>query len=222
MIADLTLRWVVTLLFVVSAAECLITLVVVRHHRAAAIGHGLHLLMAVAMAVMAWPRGAALPTTGPMVVFLAATAWFVAVAALVATTAAGRLVNTYHAVMMLAMAWMYAAMNGSILPGHSVAHTGGDGAAGQAGHAGHAGHGGGGGPQAPAADMAGSTVVSEPAYISAVNWFWTVGFAVAALFWVYRYFATRRGGSMMTLAHFGTLCQAAMAAGMAIMFGVML
>lgn len=222
MIADLTLRWVVTLLFVVAAIECVLTLVVVRHHRAAAIGHSLHLLMAVAMAVMAWPRGAALPTTGPMVVFLIATLWFVSVAVLVVTTTAGRLVNGYHAVMMFAMAWMYAAMNGSILPGHSAGghhdHGGGGG-----GHAGHAGHGGGGPADMPAMEPMTHTV-SIPGYIGAMNWFWTVFFAVATVFWIYRYFVTRRsdGGSALNLAHFGTLCQAAMAAGMSIMFGVML
>ncbi|WP_422742812.1 DUF5134 domain-containing protein [Mycobacterium sp. WMMD1722] len=220
MIADLTLRWVVTLLFVVSAVECGVSLAIVRHHRAAAIGHSWHLLMAVAMAVMAWPRGASLPTTGPMVVFLAATVWFVAVTALVATTTAGRLVNAYHAVMMFAMAWMYAAMNGSILPGHSAGHTHDGGGGGHAGHAGHAGHGG--GSEMPAMDMSAPQAAVEPAYIGAVNWFWTVGFAVAAVFWVYRYFVTRRGTSAMTLEHFGTLCQAAMAAGMSIMFAVML
>lgn len=221
MIADLTLRWVVTVLFAVSAVECLVTLVVARHHRADAIGHGLHLLMSVAMAVMAWPRGAALPTTGPMLLFLAAAAWFVAVAALVATTTVGRLVNGYHAVMMLAMSWMYAVMNGTILPGHGTGHTGA--AGGHSGHGGHAGHGGGGGQEMPAVEVAGSHDISEPGYISVVNWLWTVGFAVAAVYWIYRYFATRRAGSAaMTPALFGTLCQAAAAAGMAIVFAVML
>ncbi|WBP92731.1 DUF5134 domain-containing protein [Mycolicibacterium neoaurum] len=221
MIADLTLRWVVTLLFTVAAAECILTLVVVKHHRAAAIGHGLHLLMAIAMAVMAWPRGAALPTTGPMVVFLFATVWFLAVAAVVATTAGGRLVNGYHAVMMFAMAWMYAVMNGSILPGHSTGMSTGGGHGG-GGHAGHAGHGGSGADMPAMEHSAGA--VSAPAYIDAVNWFWTVAFAGAAVFWIYRYFATRRtdGGTALNLVHFGTLCQAAMAAGMSIMFGVML
>lgn len=223
MIADLTLRWVVTLLFAVAAIECVLTLMVVRHHRAAAIGHGLHLLMAVAMAVMAWPSGAALPTAEPMVVFLFATFWFLAVAAVVSTTPGGRLVNGYHAVMMFAMAWMYAAMNGSILPGHSMGgHTdAGHGAGG--GHAGHAGHSGRGSTDMPAMEHA-ADAVSVPAYIGAVNWFWTVGFAVAAVFWIYQYFVSRRadGGAGLTLVHFGTLCQAAMAAGMSVMFGVML
>lgn len=222
MIADLTLRWVVTLLFAAAAGECLLTLVVARHHRAAAIGHGLHLLMAIAMAVMAWPRGAALPTTGPMVVFLFATVWFLAVAAVVATTAEGRLVNGYHAVMMFAMAWMYAVMNGSILPGHAAGISTGSGHGGGGGHAGHAGHGGGSSNMPAMEHSAGA--VSAPAYIDAVNWFWTVAFAVAAVFWTYRYFVTRRAdaGTTLNLVHFGTLCQAAMAAGMSIMFGVML
>ncbi|MDO3400279.1 DUF5134 domain-containing protein [Mycolicibacterium neoaurum] len=221
MIADLTLRWVVTLLFAVAAAECTLTLVVARHNRAAAIGHSLHLLMAIAMAVMAWPRGAALPTTGPMVVFLFATVWFLAVAAVVSTTAAGRLVNGYHAVMMFAMAWMYAVMNGSILPGHSTSASTGGGHGG-GGHAGHAGHGGGSTDMPAMEPSEGSD--SVPSYIDVMNWFWTVAFAVAAAFWVYRYFVTRRAdeGATLNLVHFGTLCQAAMAAGMSIMFGVML
>lgn len=54
-----------------------------------------------------------------------------------------------------------------------------------------------------------------------MNWVCTIGFALATLYWIYRYFTGRRSD-----AHpghrFGILCQVAMALGMAIMFGVML
>ncbi|OBF28058.1 DUF5134 domain-containing protein [Mycobacterium sp. ACS4331] len=192
MIADLWLRWVVTILFSLSALECGYAVAISRRRPGTATGHVLHLVMAVAMAVMAWPRGAELPTTGPMVFFTAAAAWFLAVM-LRSGGSWARLVNAYHAVMMLAMAWMYAVMNGTVLPGQATGHGGHEHAHGYA------------------------------AWIAAVNWFWTVGFAVAAVGWTHRYFAGRqRAGGRMSMAHFGTLCQAMIAAGMAIMFGVML
>ena len=72
--------------------------------------------MAIAMAVMAWPRGADLPATGPLLFFLLATAWFIA---LTLGRPGHRRANVYHAVMMLAMAWMYAVMNGGLLPASS-------------------------------------------------------------------------------------------------------
>ena len=80
MIDDLFLRWVVTALFVLSAAECVYAITAGRRQWAHTIGHLLHFVMAVVMAVMAWPRGAALPTTAPMVFFLLATIWFVVIA----------------------------------------------------------------------------------------------------------------------------------------------
>ncbi len=113
MIQDLLLRWIVTALFVISAAECGFAIAADRRSLTHVVGHSLHFVMAVAMAVMAWPRGAALPTTGPMVFFLAATVWFVVVAL---AESGHRVSNAYHASMMLAMAWMYAVMSGSLLP----------------------------------------------------------------------------------------------------------
>ncbi|BBZ34945.1 DUF5134 domain-containing protein [Mycolicibacterium confluentis] len=192
MIADLSLRWVVTILFSLSALECGYAVAISHRRPAAVVGHSLHLVMAVAMAVMAWPRGAELPTTGPMVFFAAAAAWFLTVV-LRSGGSWARLVNAYHAVMMLAMAWMYAVMNGSILPGQAAQHA----------HHEHA-H-------------------TYPTWIAAINWFWTLGFAVAAVGWTYGYFASRqRTPGRMSFVHFGILCQAMIAAGMAIMFGVML
>ena len=207
MIADLALRWVVTLLFVLSAAECVYLVVFTRAPQPGRAmwltGQVLHFIMAVAMAVMAWPQGAALPTVAPMLFFLLAAGWFIAAAIIDPDHWAA---NFYHSAMMLAMSWMYAAMNGRILPGQSLAGR-------PAGH-----HG--------ASDMTGMTMPGMadgpavvPPYIGAVNWLWTAGFAAAALWWLYR--SAVAGRSDRTAA-VGALGQAMMAAGMAIMFAVML
>ncbi|WKG01701.1 DUF5134 domain-containing protein [Mycolicibacterium sp. HK-90] len=196
MIADLALRWVVTVFFVLSAAECAYAFTRARDRPGSAVSQLLHLAMAVAMLAMAWPRGAELPTAGPTVFFLAAAVWFLA-GALRPDRAGGRLVNGYHAAMMTAMAWMYALMNGTFLTQHPEAVV-------MAGHHMHAMEHG-----AP-----------QPVWIPVVNGVLTIGFVVAAAAWLYRYFVARRQ-SPVPSAHFGTLCRAMMAAGMAIMFGVM-
>lgn len=222
MIQDLTLRWVVTLLFVLSAAECVYAIAAGRRRWPSVVGYSLHTIMAVAMAVMAWPWGADLPTVGPMVFFLLATVWFVVIAA--SGAAAGhRIVTVYHALMMLAMAWMYAVMNGRLLPGQSS----GSGEASSAGH--HAGHTDMPGmpgmdmPGMGATDTAAPSGTGYPAWIATLNWVCTVGFAIAAVFWLYRYLVARQSRSSGdTVHHLGLLSQAMMAAGMAIMFGVML
>lgn len=213
MITDPTLRWVVTILFAFSAAECAYGVVAARHRPVGLVGNLLHLAMAVAMGVMAWPWGAQLPTLAPMLFFLAGAVWFAVVALVFADSAAGRGAAAYHTAMMLAMAWMYAVMNGTVLPGR--------GAGGSA--TGHAGHQSMPGMDMSGSDMAGVQSTGSPAWVPIVNWMWTLVFALATLFWVYRYFLARRtepGGG--AAAHLGTLCQAAMAAGMAIMFAVML
>ncbi|MFN8032061.1 MAG: DUF5134 domain-containing protein [Mycobacterium sp.] len=221
MIHDLTLRWVVTLLFVLSAAECVFAIAAGHRRWTSVVTHSLHAIMAVAMAVMAWPRGADLPTTGPMVFFLLAAVWFVAVA-LTRQAAGHRIATAYHALMMLAMAWMYAVMNGRLLPGQSSGSAGGS-----TGHH-HGSHAGMDMPGMDMADMgtAGTAASSDggyPAWIATLNWVCTIGFAVAAAFWLYRYLIGRQGQSNEGVAQqLGILCQAMMAAGMAIMFGVML
>ena len=144
MIDDAALRWVVTALFVFSAAVCLRALVAGRHSAASTVSHSLHAIMAIAMAVMAWPRGAELPSRPPMLFFLAAAVWF---AVVTGRDREHRAANSYHTVMMLAMAWMYAAMGGLPLP------TAMAGPATDAGHAGHGGHGGHGGHAAGAAPV---------------------------------------------------------------------
>jgi Domain of unknown function (DUF5134) len=206
MIQEPLLRWVVTLLFVLSAAECAYALATGPRVWTHVIGQLLHFFMAVAMAVMAWPAGAALPTTAPMVLFLAATAWFVAAAI---TRVGHRAVDGYHAAMMLAMAWMYAVMGGNLRPGPD-----------QAGHESSA-------ASMPGMDMpavqAPSTAAGNLTWIDALNWLCTIGFAVAAIWWLHRYFVERRAEPHQpSHRHLGVACQAMMAAGTAIMFAVML
>ena len=116
MIQDLLLRWIVTTLFVISATECVYGIAAGRRSWTGLVGNSLHALMAIAMAVMAWPRGADLPATGPLLFFLLAAAWFIA---LTLGRPGHRRANAYHAGMMLAMAWMYAVMNGGLLPASS-------------------------------------------------------------------------------------------------------
>ena len=211
MIQDVGLRWVVTLLFVFSAAVCVRGMVAGRHSPASLISHSLHALMAIAMAVMAWPRGAELPTRTPMTFFFVAALWF----AVVTVRSAGhRVANAYHTLMMLAMSWMYAAMVGLTLrSGKSDSMPGMPGMPDMPpspGHAGHAGDGAGGHGGSDSLDWVGT-----------LNWVCTIGFGVATAFWLYRLITARLGpsDSVRTL---GILCQLAMAAGMAIMFGVML
>lgn len=159
--------------------------------------------MLKAMVVMAWPWGAGLPAAGPILFFLAAAGWFVF------CTLVGvgqRAMNVYHAAMMLAMAWMYTVMSGAIL-GYVA-----DGVDPGIGHDGH--HGGHAMP-----DVETSTGWVS-AWIAGLNWLCAIGFAVAALWWIYMCCA--RGRVQPAIPVLGTACQAMIAAGMSIMFAVML
>lgn len=214
MIQDMTLRWVVTLLFVFSAAVCVQAIMANRHSLANLISHSLHAIMAIAMAVMAWPRGAEIPSRGPMIFFAIAALWFLVVTM---RTAGHRGANVYHTLMMLAMAWMYAAMGGLPLRRASdsmASMPGMDGAGGNAGHGGHSGHAGHSAQVQSGADPA--------AWVGVLNWVCVVGFAVASVYWLYRFVTARlqpsTDGSGSSV---GILCQLAMAAGMGIMFAVM-
>jgi hypothetical protein len=208
-IQDLFLRWTVTSLFVISATDCLYAIAASRHSWTGFVGNSLHALMAIAMAVMAWPHGAGLPATGPSSFFLLATVWFIA---LTLGRPGHRRANVYHAVMMLAMAWMYAVMSGGLLPASSdVASAG--------GHHGSS--------SVPAMNMpvtdAAPDATGTPPVITGLNWFFTIGFAVAGVCWLSWLFV-RRGTEPFpsSRVQFGIAAQAMMAAGMAIMFAVML
>lgn len=214
MIDDLALRWIITILFAASIAGYVYVLAAQYDRWTCTVNHLFHLAMSVAMIVMAWPAGMGLPTVGPMVFFLLAAVWFALTPGWVSPGIPQRLINSYHAVKMTAMAWMYAVMSGS-LPG-------------QTGHS--SGHNMSGAPGMSMAgmDMAGpemSSTAAEPGWMTTVNWIAAVGFAAAALFWLHRYFGERRTDPVShtaRLARLGSLCQAVMAAGAAVMFAVLL
>jgi Domain of unknown function (DUF5134) len=208
-IHDLFLRWIVTAFFVISATEYVYGIAAGRHSWTGFVGNSLHALMAIAMAVMAWPRGADLPATGPLLFFLLASVWFIA---LTLGRPGHRRANVYHAVMMAAMAWMYAVMSGGVLPASSDAASAG-------GHHGSS--------AMPGMNMsvtfAAPDATGTPPVITGLNWFFTIGFAVAGACWLLWLFV-RRGTEPFpsSRVQFGIAAQVMMAAGMAIMFAVML
>lgn len=209
-IGGLVLRWIVTVFFGVSIAGYVYILVAQRGRRTCTVNHVLHLVMSAAMIAMAWPVGMGLPTVGPMVFFVLAALWFVLAAGRAPSATSDRLTNGYYAVMMAAMAWMYAVMNGGLpgQTGHSPDHT----------------LSGSPGMKMPGTDISApetSWPAPEPGWITAVNLTAAVGFAMTAVCWLYRYFADRRTKPVphtAQLTHLRLLCQACMATGLAIMF----
>ena len=87
-----------------------------------------------------------------------------------------------------------------------------DASTGHGGHAGHSGH-----------SMSGTGGAGPATWIGVLNWVCTIGFGAATVFWLYR-LITARAQRSADASHqtIGILCQLAMAAGMAIMFAVML
>ncbi|PJE24517.1 MAG: DUF5134 domain-containing protein [Mycobacterium sp.] len=202
MIHDLLLRWVVTALFALGATECGLPLLIRRLPATAMVSHGLHLLMAISMAVMAWPWGTQVPTLGPAVFFLLGALWFLTVANLADRRRCFRKSNGYHALMMLATAWMYVSMTN---PVHVNA------------------------PHSPSTPMPGMDMAAmdtmpgseTPSWFTAVNWLGAGVFTIAAVFWVSKYFVERRHITTR-FGPLGDVAQAMTAAAMAILFGATL
>jgi hypothetical protein len=191
MIDDLPLRWLVTGLFLFSAVG--FAVVVDRKSWTSVISHVLHVTMAMAMAAMAWPQGLGLPPTPAEAFFVAAALWFLVAAVLAVRTIGERLAFCYHAMMMAAMAWMYAVMGGHLASDH---------------------------PSMP--DMEAAPVSDSHGWITTVNWVWTGVFVLAAFVWGYLFITARRSrGIPVWRTRLGTVVRAMMAGGMAIMFAVM-
>jgi hypothetical protein len=193
---DLTLRWIVTALFVVSIAAYVYILGAQRDRSTSTVDHLLHLTMAAAMILMAWRIGMAVPAAGPMIFFLLAGAWFVRAAGRVSSAVSVRLTNSYYAVMTAAMVWMYAVMSGT-LPGQTI-HPPSDSLA----------------MNMPGMAMPGhemSRAPAGPGWITTVNWIAALGFAVVALYWSCRCVARRQSTRLEPLY------QACTAAGTAVM-----
>lgn len=221
LMGDLTLRWIVTILFTASIATYAYILVAQHDRWTSTVNHLLHLTMAAAMIMMAWGLGMNLPTVGPMIFFLLVGAWFVRVAGRVSAPARDRLTNSYYAVTVAAMAWMYAVMNSS-LPGsdhprdHAVPASLAMNTSGTDTNM--------SGIHMSAHDM--SRTLPDPGWITTVNWIATLGFAVMALYWTCRSFARRRrthpAPHTAHLARVEPLYQVFTAAGTALMFGALL
>ncbi|GBG36978.1 DUF5134 domain-containing protein [Mycobacterium montefiorense] len=193
---DPTLRWIVTVLFGVSVATYIYTLVAQRDRSTSTVSHVLHLAMATAMILMAWSIDMAVPVIVPMIFFVLTGAWFVRAAGQISSTVGVRLTNSYYAVMTAAMVWMYAVMSG-YLP-RQTTHPPSDSLA----------------MNMPEMEMPGHELSSAPAgsgWITTVNWIAALGFAVVALFWSCRCAARRKS------THLEPLYQACAAAGTAMM-----
>jgi hypothetical protein len=199
MIHDIVLRSIVIGLFTLTAIEFGVAVFTKRSPWTSVVNHALHFVMAVAMVLMALPLCAKLPTTGPAVFFLLAGLAFVAMAAFAVHGATRRELYVYHGVMMLSTAWMYAIMNTRLMPAHAMAQ--------------------------PAMSMPGMAMSpmdmpaanETPAWFSTIGWVGAVGFALAAVFWTYRYVLDHRR-KVAPRRSLGDLGQAMMAAGMAIFF----
>lgn len=195
MIDDLRLRWLVTALFLVSAGG--FALVADRRSRTVAVSHALHVTMAIAMAAMAWPESLELPPTPAEAFFLAAASWFLIAAVSAARSIGARLASGYHALQMAAMAWMYAAMGGHLTPRPSMTSM----------------------TSMDMPEMGAAPPSGRHGWVSTVNWLWAIVFVLAALGWSYLLITPRRRSR--TRRRSGALVEAMTAAGMAIMFAVM-
>lgn len=203
MIDDLPLRWVVTGLFLFSAVG--FALVADRRSWTSVISHGLHVTMAVAMAAMAWPEALGLPPTPAEVFFLAAALWFLVAAVLAARVIGARLALGYHALKMVAMAWMYAAMGGHLTPKRPTMASMSDMP-----------------PMASMPEMEAAPAHTAHGWVTTVNWIWAAVFVLAAFAWSYLFITLRRRrGTRVWRARLANVVQATAAGGMAIMFCIM-
>jgi hypothetical protein len=201
----------ITAVFSVGIVQCLYVLAAQQRSWRCRISTLLHFVMSVAMIVMAWSAGTQLPLKETAAFFGVAAAWFVAMALTDATGDRQSLVNGYHAVVMIAMLWMIA-----------VVHAGSS-----AGHSGHSHH---HDVQASSMHMSStidassmqlSPTITEPAWVTVINWIAALGFAVATVYWLRRFVAEGPPDPLshdVQLARQELLCQVCMAAGAAIMF----
>lgn len=212
--SDTAQRWIVTIIFGVSIALIAYSLVPQNDRWIRIVNHVLHLVMSAAMISMAWPIGRNLPTVGPMIVFLLAAVWFIHLATRANCATRRRLTNCYNAVMMAAMSWMYAVMNNH-LPGQTGDHSPNHAMSGPLAMTAST--------EMPTQQM--SPTTPEIGWITTVNWIATLGFAVAAVYWLCRYVAEHRTHlrpHTTRPAHVELLSQAFAAAGTAVVFGAML
>ncbi|MEV7404892.1 DUF5134 domain-containing protein [Streptomyces sp. NPDC091267] len=220
MITATGLRWILTALFALPTLYALLLAATPGRTIANRVGHALHAAMGGLMVAMAWPWGMSLPADPQIVVFTAGALWF-AIAALARSSetdsrTAGLVAALPHIVMMAAMAWMVAVMDGSAMA--SGAH--------------------GSAADMPGMDMSGPGAAGAMT-LSRAGDQWTAGLLAVALaglglLWLSQAFdrgrittPTVRGPASLTAALTGSeaagpACHAAMAIGMAVMFVLLL
>lgn len=221
MITDPALRWVITAVFVFAGIYSAYRMTRTEP-TTARIDHGIHLIMCVSMATMAWPGGFGIPLV-QAIFFAAALAWFFVSA--MRRNSSGKVasgdhehlggVRWYHMLMMASMLWMIISMAGW-LPG-STGHSHGSGSAGEAAE------------PMPGMDMgaehSGHSLAAEsmPAWITAITGILAAVFALATVVWLYRYFTERQRptSGFWTTPSVASISEVAMAAGMAIMMAAM-
>lgn len=183
MISAPGLRWILTAALAALAVYALWR--AVRSSRpAGGVSHLLHATMAVAMAVMCWPRGMEIPAVPQVVFFTAAAIWYPVAAAAGGPRGTGSsrsrrmLAAVPHTVVMAGMAWMLHAMDKSMGGSHQASGATGHGAVG--GH--HA---------AAPTDLA--TMSLHGAGQQTVAWILGAAFLAVSLWWLARGFDAARG-----------------------------
>ncbi|MEU2227802.1 DUF5134 domain-containing protein [Streptomyces sp. NPDC018347] len=206
MINPTGLRWVLTALFVLPALYALWLAAAPGRALPGRVSHVLHAAMGVAMAAMVWPWGMDLPADPQVIVFSAGALWFAATPWFRSPGTEPRrarfLAAVPHVVMMLAMAWMAAVMDGA--------------ATASGGH--------GGGHDMPGMDMSGPDAVGAMS-LTGTGQQWTaallaVFLTAVGLLWLSRAFDRGRVAASPKRDDGAAepACHAAMAVGMAVMF----
>lgn len=119
MVTDPRAQWAFTVVFAAVAIYSLYRVFADRSRPTQAVGQGLHLLMAADMVAMSWDWWTVIPVSLQIAVFAAGTAWFLVLLVLQLRRVITRRMlgghgpwhQVAHAVMMLAMVWMVAAMS---------------------------------------------------------------------------------------------------------------
>lgn len=169
MIEAVGLRWLLTAAFAVAGLVCLVRCA--RPDRPTEspverLGALLQALMCAAMVAMVWPWGASLPVVPQVVLFTAATVWFLGVLAFSAGRP-DRAGLVHQVLMMVTMVWMVAVMPLTMRPAAGQPVHGGS------GHAGHGASGHGSGDAAPSAAVpAHVAVVGALVALAMLGWAW--------------------------------------------------
>jgi hypothetical protein len=195
-IAELMLRWIVTIAFVAVGVFCVFR-AVTRGPALSRVSDVLHALMCAGMIAMAWPAWMDFARVPQLLLFTAATVWFAGML-VVGTGGHGRWSLAHHALMMGGMAWMVLVMP-TVMAGMTMDSTASGGA--------HAGH-----------HTGGATMnMDTPAHVVLVAVVLAVVFLVAGIAWLARAFDAGRHEETLRMPTAGLAAEGIMSLGMAVM-----